>query len=302
MPPGAPGGVRWKMRTSKYSVFFTPAFVFLGLFTFVPLAYMLGIAFSNASLVTLRWRYVGLQNFFRFFTNPDAGLVLANTLRYVAIVIFFQFVIGFLFALLLNSLPASRLIKSVIGAVLFLPWIFSDVIAVGAWKWMFNDTYGMVNYYITRLGLPEVGWFSDPRVALYTLIMLNIWKGYPFSMVLEHAGLQTIPAEVTEAAKIDGAGSFKTLVYVKLPLMRYIILSNLILITIYTFNLFNLVYAATQGGPLHRTEIIGVYMYNEAFNTSRIGYSASIAMVMTAFNTIAALVYLALLRNRRAAA
>ncbi len=240
-----------------------------------------------------------MSNFIKFFANPATKIVLSNTAKYVFIVVTFQFIIGFSLAYLLTSLRIPGTLVGVVGGLLFLPWVFPDVAAVGSWKWLFNDTYGLVNYILKALGLQPVRWFADIKLALYTLIGLNIWKGFPFSMILELAGLQTIPPELYEAASIDGASESQKLFYITLPVMRYIILTNLVLITIYTFNMFSLVYASTGGGPVHATEIIGVTMYKEAFVHSRLGYASAIAVIMLLFNSLGALIYLYLINKQR---
>ena len=279
------------------AVFLFPALALIGLFIIYPSLYSIILSLTNASLIRLNWDFVGFENFQRLLSDPEAGEVLRNTYVYVFFVILFQFGLGLGFALLLNNVKRGR---GIYGALLFLPWVFSNIMAVTAWKWIFNDTYGLLNYYLGVAGIPPGQWLSNLDLAMVTVIVLNIWKGYPFSMVLELAGLQSIPPELYDAAKVDGAGALSTLRYITLPLMRIVIIANVILITVYTFNIFDLVYAMTGGGPVNATELIGIFMYRAAFISGRLGYGAAIAAVMFLLNILITVFYVIVLARRGA--
>lgn len=276
-------------------VFLLPALALIGLFIVYPSLYSIALSLTNASLIRLEWEFTGFANFERLLQDPEAGEVLRNTYLYVFFVVVFQFGLGLGFALLLNNVRRGR---GVYGALLFLPWVFSNIMAVTAWRWIFNDSYGLLNYYLGLLGLPKVQWLANPQMAMVTVIVLNIWKGYPFSMVLQLAGLQSIPTELYDAAKVDGAGGLATLRYITLPLMRIVIVANIILITVYTFNIFDLVYAMTGGGPINATELIGIFMYRAAFISGRLGYGAAVASVMFLLNILITVFYVLVLARR----
>lgn len=275
--------------------FLFPALALIILFIAYPSLYSIYLSLTNASLIRPVWSFVGLDNYGRLFQDPEAGEVLRNTYVYVFFVILFQFGLGLGFALLLNNVRRGR---GVYGALLFLPWVFSNIMAVTAWKWIFNDSYGLLNYYLSALGLPTGQWLASPQLSMVTVIILNIWKGYPFSMVLQLAGLQSIPIELYDAAKVDGAGGLATLRFVTLPLMRVVIIANIILITVYTFNIFDLVYAMTGGGPINATELIGIFMYRAAFVSGRLGYGSAIATIMFALNIAITVFYVLILARR----
>jgi multiple sugar transport system permease protein len=278
------------------ALFLAPALLAIAVFVIYPAIYAMYLSLTNASLIRLEWDLVGLANYARFFNDPAALHVLRNTYFYVFFVIVFQFLIGLGLALALNSVHRGR---GIYGALLFLPWVFSEIMAVTAFKWIFNDTYGLLNYYLQLMGLPAFKWFANPNLAMITVIVLNIWKGYPFSMVLLLAGLQSIPHELKEAASIDGANRWATLRHITLPLLWPIMLATWVLITIYTFNIFSLVYAMTGGGPVNATEIIGLFMYRTAFTSGRLGYGASIAVLMFLLNLMITIIYLVTLRPRQ---
>lgn len=292
-------GRRW---TSPYrqghiaALFLLPALLFILIFVIYPAVYAVYLSLTNASLIRLDWDFVGLRNYAQFFKDSTAFKVLGNTYTYVFSVITFQFLIGLGLALALNGVHRGR---GIYGALLFLPWVFSEITSVTAWKWIFNDTYGLMNYYLQLVGLPPMKWFASPNLAMVTVIVLNIWKGYPFSMVLLLAGLQNIPDELKEAARIDGAGRWGILRYVTLPLLRPVMIATIILITIYTFNIFSLVYAMTGGGPVNATEIVGLFMYRQAFTSGRLGYGSAVAVLMFLLNLAITVVYIVTLARER---
>lgn len=277
------------------AMFMLPAIIFILVFVVYPALYAAYLSTTDASLIRMKWNWVGLHNYVVFFQDETALKVVGNTYTYVFTVVIFQFLVGLGLALALNSVKRGR---GVYGALLFLPWVFSNIMAVTVWKWFFNDTYGIVNYYLQLFGLSPVQWLANPDLAMVTVILLNIWKGYPFSMVLLLAGLQNIPHELNEAARIDGAGRWGILRFITLPLLAPVMAANIVLITIYTFNVFDLVYAMTGGGPVNATEIIGLFMYRQAFTSGRLGYGSAVAVMMFMLNLMITIVYLATLARR----
>jgi multiple sugar transport system permease protein len=267
----------------------------IGLFIIYPAVYSAGLSLTNASLARAQWDFVGLRNFVDFFTDPTVRQVLKNTYYYVFVVIAFQFLFGLGTALALKSVRRGR---GLYGAILFLPWVLSDIIAVSAWKRLFHDSYGLLNYFLGIIGLGHPKWLASPSLAIITCMILNIWKGYPFSMVWELAGLQSIPDELYEAAKVDGASGMQSFLHITIPMMSYTMLANIMLITIYTFNIFALIYALTGGGPLNYTEIIGLHMYRAAFESGRLGYGASVSVMMFVLNLIITLAYIRVIARR----
>ncbi len=296
VPAAASGKYISPFRQGRIAaLFMLPALVFMLLFVVYPALYAVYLSMTDASLIRMDWNWVGLRNFSLLFTDSTAIKVLGNTYTYVFTVVTFQFLFGLGLAIALNSVQRGR---GIYGALLFLPWVFSNIMAVTVWKWFFNDTYGVINYYIQLMGFHGVQWLSKPALAMVTVIVLNIWKGYPFSMVLLLAGLQNIPKELSEAARIDGAGRWGVLRYVTLPLLAPVMAANIVLITIYTFNVFDLVYAMTGGGPVNATEIIGLFMYRQAFTSGRLGYGSAVAVLMFLLNLLITIVYLSTFARR----
>ena len=286
-------GLRARQRII-YFCMAVPAILVILIFIIFPVFYNFIISFTNYSLRIVDTTFVGVQNYIRFFTDRDTPIILRNTLQYVFGVTLFQFIFGFTSALLLSYMGRGR---SFASAILFMPWVVSQVMAVTAWRLLFNDSYGLINYYLGWLGMPSVGWLSDFNLVMYTVMGVNIWTGYGFSMTIMLAALKSVPVELYESARVDGAGWLKSLVYITLPMIIYSIATNVILITIYTFNIFTFVFALTGGGPINKTEVIGMNMYNVAFVGGRLGSGAAIAMIMILFNLILAFMYMKLFKK-----
>ena len=296
-PPRARTPAREARRTESLAVglFLLPSLGLIAVFSVYPPLYAIYLSLTNAALTRLTFEFVGLANFVEFFTEASSWMVLKNSFVYVGVVIFFQFTLGLGFALVLNGVRRGR---GLYGALLFLPWVFSEVVAVTSWRWIFNDSFGLLNYYLGQLGLGRPGWFAEPGLAMVTVIVLTVWKGYPFSMVLQLAGLQTIPQDVYESARVDGASGWQLFRFITVPLMKFVIIANIMLITIYTFNVFSLVFAMTGGGPVNATEIMGIHMYKKAFETGRLGYGSAVAVLMFLINVGITIVYLRTLARR----
>lgn len=278
----------------RYKIMTVPALILVIGFIIFPIFYNLFLSFTNFSLMKKGWSFVGFKNYINFLTDEYTPLVLGNTAKYVIFVVAFQFLLGFIAALMLSYINKFR---ALISAILFMPWVVSQVFATSAWKILFNDSYGLINYFLRMLGLSPVAWFADKTIALYVVIMLNIWAGYGFSMTVLLGALKGVPTELYEASRVDGAGWFRQLISITFPMIRYTVLTNMIFITISTFNIFAYVFALTNGGPIKYTEVIGLSMYNMAFTKGAMGSGAAIAGIMLIFNIIMALIYIGVFRH-----
>ena len=278
----------------RYKILTIPALVLLFIFTIFPIFYNAYISFTNFSLMKAGVDFVGLKNYQKFFTDHYTPLVLGNTAKYVSLVVIFQFFLGFVSALMLSYIQKSR---GWISAVLFMPWVVSQVFATSAWRILFNDSYGIINYLLKMTGLTPVKWLADKSIALNVVILLNIWAGYGFSMTVQLGAIKSVPVDLYEASRVDGAGWLRQLVHVTLPMIRYTVLTNMIFISIATFNIFAYVFALTNGGPVKYTEVIGLTMYSTAFTKGAMGGGAAISVLMLLFNALMAIVYIALFRH-----
>ena len=169
--------------------FLLPALGLIAVFSVYPALYAVYLSVTNMSLTRIGFDFVWLENYRELLTDPDSLKVIRTTFVYVFATIVGQFLLGFAFALALNGVKRGR---GLYGALLFLPWVFSELVAVSSWRWIFNDSFGLLNYYLGELGLGRPHWLADANLAMVAVVVMTIWKGYAFSMVLELAGLQTI--------------------------------------------------------------------------------------------------------------
>lgn len=238
------------------------------------------------------WPFVGLENYavllrdaifpFRFY---DSLLV---SLKFVGGSVLGQFGLGLVLALALNSITRGR---DFFRVLIVFPWILSELVVAYIWFYLYQPT-GAINNLLTSVGLPAVRWLSVTDNAIWSLIITNIWYGMPFSLLVLGSALTTINPEVKEAAVVDGANSWQVFRWITWPLIAPFAALTLILITMWTTNLFALPLAMTKGGPLYATTTTSLYMYRFAFEFGNFSIGSSIGMMLFLFNILAAAVYL----------
>ncbi|MGE5634927.1 MAG: carbohydrate ABC transporter permease [Deltaproteobacteria bacterium] len=278
-------------------LFLLPGIIILFLFLFFPLLWNIYISLHNVSILTIikEWEFVGFENFNNIFSDPNFFNSLKVTLVFVLGTVLLQFGIGLLIALLLNQqIRASGLFRT----LFIIPWTVSTVITGFSFKFLFDDNFGIINYGIEKLGLGSIQWFSDPALAIWIIIIANTWYGTPFTILFLTAGLLSINPTLYEAAIIDGATKFRRFIYITLPLLKPFILTNLILVTVWTINFFDLQLIMTNGGPLFSTTTISLYMYKQAFEFGYFSEGAAVGILLIVMNISVALVYLRLFDGR----
>lgn len=244
---------------------------------------VIGIPFINALYLSLTDKtvgaeahFIGFENYREIFTDPVYWKVLKNTFIYFMTDVFFKLVIGMIFALTLNQAFFGR---SIVRVLFLVPWAISGLVAALTWKWMYNDSYGIINQLLLDTGMIEnpVAWLSGPKIALVSVIIVNIWRGIPFFLFSILGGLQTIDKQMYEAAKIDGAGPIRQFFSVTIPSISSVLVITTMLSSIWTFNDFENIYLITGGGPLYNSAVISVYTYETAFLQNDMGKSLSVA-------------------------
>jgi len=205
-----------------------------------------------------------------------------------------HFLIGMAVALALNSEIRARRFFRVLALI---PWTIPDVISGLVWRYMYNPTQGIINYTLMRTGLVDtyVEWLASARLAMPSVILADVWRGYPFVMIILLAGLQTIPRELYEAAKTDGASMIQEFWHITLPSLTRTIVVALALDTIWQFRRFGLIYTMTQGGPGRTTEIFSMLVYKQYFKFFNFEYASSIAVIMAVILLLISLPYLRLI-------
>lgn len=284
-------------RIAEPYLFLTPAFVILLIFLIFPLFWNVYISLHDVSLVNLLqgWTYVGWQNFLDLFEDSNFQTSLKVTLEFVAGSVALQFGIGLLISTLLNQ---KIRVSGVLLAIFIIPWTISAVIAAFSFKFMFDESFGILDYLFEKIGLPPVNWLSDPNIVIWSVVIANIWYGTPFTILFLTAGTLSINPTIYEAAVIDGASKFKSFLHITLPLLKPFIVINLILITMWSVNFFDLQLVMTGGGPMFASTTASLYMYRQAFEFGLLSKGASVGLILIVINLVVAFIYVKLLRVR----
>jgi multiple sugar transport system permease protein len=282
----------------KWAVFF---FVFPGIALFLlfwvyPIVKGFQISFYKWSInPNLPSIFIGLANYQRALRDPVFWLALRNTVLYMAITVPGQIICALIVAVLLDRIKLGRVF---FRTVYYLPVITSWVIVSVLFRYLFAEK-GLINYLLTDLLhlMPPIPWFTKPGTALTVIMLLGIWKGIGWSMVIFLAALQTIPNELYEAARIDGANAWHEFWRITLPLLRPTMVFVLVMLVIGGFNVFISVQLITGGGPLNQTEVILSYMYKNAFSFLDFGYAASLSYLLATLIFVITLLQLKFLRK-----
>jgi multiple sugar transport system permease protein len=288
-------------RNRLYLAGLTPALLLLALFFVGPALWAIGSSFTNRALVGLdaaHPRFVGLDNYAHLFGDPDFLRVIVNSVVFVVgSAIVGQFVLGLGLALLLDYAERRHFRStSFVYGVVLLAWVNPTIIAGFLWVAMFDYYNGSLNVGLHQAGLGPVDWFGQgPMLAI---IIANTWRGTAFTMLIFLGALRTIPSDIYEAARVDGANAARRFWDHTLPMLRPIAALTLLSVTIATFGTFILIQALTNGGPSFQTEVIALYAFHEAFQAHAVGYGSTIAVVMLALNLAFAAVFLRWSRAR----
>lgn len=267
--------------------FLLPALVLLGVFTLYPIFYGVALAFHNYNIIKLTDTgtpvppvWVGMSNFTRLWGDPYFHTALRNSILYLLVVPFIQLV-SMLLALLVNR-PWRGMVW--FRAAFYVPVITSIVVVGIAWKWILRSD-GAVNFMIHQIlpNLAPIPWLTDGRMALFSVMFVTFWQGLGYYMVLYLAGLQTIPPEMDEAARIDGASPWHRFWWITMPLLKPTLALCTIISCISALKVFGEIYVMTMGGPEHATLTVAYYVFNQAFMDFDMGYAAAIALVLAGF-------------------
>ncbi|TLX68354.1 MAG: sugar ABC transporter permease [Thaumarchaeota archaeon] len=288
-----------QLRTQKLQPYLLllPALSILIAFLLFPLIWNIYLSVHDVSLTTILggWKYVGIKNFSNLLYDPDFHKSLQVSLVFVGGSVAIQFFVGMVLAVVLNQeIRGSNTLR----ALFIIPWTVSAVITGFSFKFIFNDSFGVLNYGLGQMGLNPVAWLSDPGTVVWTLVIANMWHGTPFTVIFLTAGLFSINPLVYEAARIDGATKIKSFFYITLPLLRPFILINLILITMWSVNFFDLILVMTNGGPLFSSTTSSLYMYRQAFEFGLLSKGAAAGFIMIGINLILAFSYIRLFRRQ----
>lgn len=254
-------------------LFVAPALLLVGVLMYWPMIGTVIESLYATSFINPNPKFVGLAVYAKIVGSGEFATVVWNSAVWTVSVVVLQNVIGFLAALLLNqALPGQGLMR----ALVLLPWVLPGVVAAILWRFLYDPQLGLINSILMSAGLADrgVAWLAEPSIAMASAIVAAVWKGFPFSAVVYLAALQSIDREQIEAATIDGAGPLRRLVDVVLPGMRAVVVVNVILTTILTFNYFDMIWVLTRGGPQNATHIFPTKIYELGFGQFRFGEAA----------------------------
>lgn len=260
-------------------LFITPTLLIFLTFVFIPISYAAYMSFFEWNGISAA-EFIGLENYTDLFSDSVFWISLQNTLLYSMGLVPVSMGLGLLAAIGLNrqSLPG----RPVLRTIYFLPFVISAVATATTAGWIFGDTFGVVNKILEALGLEKIRWLSNRDTALLTVIIATVWVRLGFCMLIYLAGLQSIPDDLIEAAEIDGASAWQRFHSITLPLLRPTTFLIFILSIIYSFEVFDLVFVMTNGGPGYATTVLTVYIYKTAFQTQSMGYASAIGLVFMA--------------------
>jgi multiple sugar transport system permease protein len=275
-----------------------PLAVVLGVTFLFPIFEIARLSFTDASLLDDDYSYT-LESYLDLFRSPYFANMLWVTAVFVFVSVFLQMLLGFLIALLVDQGAKRGMRTSIVTRTAVLSaWAIPGVIIGIIWSILYEQSAaGILNYLLSFVGFGEVPFLSNPQVALASVTLANVWRGTAFSMILLYAGLQTLPDDVMEAARVDGANAWQRLTRVMLPLLAPMLFINLVIVSIETFNTFDMVLALTGGGPGRSTEIAALSVYNQIFEQFNLGQGAATAVLLVAVNLIMTFVYVRFLER-----
>jgi multiple sugar transport system permease protein len=274
-----------------------PAIVYLVVFSLFPLLYSLTISFFRWDQIASSFEFYGLGNFADLVADPVFWQAAVNSAVMTAIGVSLQVVLGTALALFFDlRLRGSWFVRG----VLVLPMLLTPVVVGLMWRALLNPDWGMINWTLGQLGLPEPLWLGDPSLALWTLAVVDAWQWTPFVMVVVFARLQALPREVFEASQVDGAGRAATLARITLPLLAPAIVFAGVFRAIDAFRSFDVVFGLTYGGPGRFTTTMSFYTWETGFTFQRYGYASALAYVMVIVAAVGMTVLFRYVRIRRA--
>lgn len=251
-------------------------------FTAYPVVASLYFSFTDYNVVSPP-RFIGLRNYVDLWQDPLFGITLYNTLYLAAIGIPLALFLSLVIAMLLNT---KIRFQGVFRTIYFLPSVVPAVAVALLWRWFLNPDFGPINQALEAVGIPGPGWLADPAWSKPALILASLW-GVGGSMVIYLAGLQNVPVELYEAADLDGARRWQRVRYITLPMLSPVILFNLIMGIITSFQAFTSIYIMTGGGPSNSTMVYALYLYQNAFQFFKMGYASAMAWVLLLITTVA---------------
>src|SRR5215813_8475336 len=270
-------------RKSTIAFFMTlPLITIVACLVVYPAVYSISLALMNKSMQY----FVGFGNFTFLFKRNTFWMVVEQTVLFAVTAVIFKAAIGFIAAHFVHNLPAKGQRKW--RGMLLIPWVIPPAMSTLAWFWLFDPSYSAFNWIFARIGLPNITWLGDPNWARFSVILVNVWYGAPFFLIMYLAALKSVPEQLYEAAEIDGANWWQKIWYVTLPMMRNIIAITVLFSLIVTFANFDIVRILTSGGPIDQTHIFATWAFKLGIEGNDIPLGASVSLFMVPILAFAA--------------
>ena len=284
---------------AKYEpyLYLLPAISILCVFLLFPFVWNIYISTHGVSITTIlkEWEFVGLDNFIQVLNDPNFYTSIKISVIFVGGSVAFQFLIGLLISSLLNQNIKG---KQILIALIMIPWITSGLIAAFSFKFIFDNSFGIINYILEYLGFSSIAWLSDPNIVVWSIVIANVWYGTPFTILFLTAGLLSINPSIYESAKVDGASKIKSFFYLTLPMIKSFIIIDIILITIWSINFFEIPLIMTGGNPLFASTPASLYMYRQAFEFGLLSKGSASGIILLSINIVVAFIYIIALKRR----
>ena len=266
---------KYYSKTAPY-LFLLPAGIVLLMFFFIPFFQTIGLSFLDYSNNIYHAKFAGLQNYIDILHNPIFYKVMLNTLIYLIVAVPILAIIPLFLAILINQKIRGITIYKIL---IYLPVIVSIVVAAIAFKWLYAEQ-GILNYILNVFHINSIGWLTDPKYSIYSVIIVTIWKGIGYYMMIYLAALMSVPKELYEACDIDGAGFLRKHLTVTVPHIMPTIALVTTMSSISAMKIFAEIYVMTKGGPLNSTKTIVYYIYEKAFENLDLGYASAMAVIL----------------------
>jgi len=278
------GGLRRFARRRSTIAFLMalPLITLIGALVVYPTLYAIYLSMLNKSLE----RFVGLSNFSFLFTRETFWMVVEQSCIFAISAVIFKALIGFCVAHFVHNVPAKGQRKW--RGMLLIPWVIPPAMSALGWFWLLDPSYSAFNWLFVRMGIPSVSWLGDANWARFSVILVNVWYGAPFFLIMYLAALKSVPEQLYEAAAIDGANWWQKIWYVTLPMMRNIISITVLFSLIVTFANFDIVRILTSGGPIDKTHVFATWAFLVGINGGDIALGAAVSLFMFPILAVAA--------------
>jgi arabinogalactan oligomer / maltooligosaccharide transport system permease protein len=297
------------IRTRSAYFYIAPALIVMAALVFYPLINGIYLSFTDASqynaarrigdtFTPSSYQFIGLQNYISVFTTPTYYFwsVFGQTIVWTIANIIPHILIGLGLGLLLNRKMRGR---GIYRMLLIIPWAVPAYISGFVWRFIFNGEYGFLNSFLGELGLGSIPWLADPAWAMVAVVIANTWLAIPFNMVSVLGGLQSIPADLYEAAEVDGASSWQRFLHITMPMLRPVLMTITLLGVIWTFNAFNVIFLVTEGGPFRSTEILATWAWRLGFQQLQYGIAAAYSVIILLILLFFSVVYVRIMSGSR---